>query len=299
MVILGSEALAAGTVTRHQLTTQFDMLHRDVYVRRGTVLSPADKAEAVWLWSGGRGVVAGLSAAALHGAKWIDPKSPAEINQSSRHKTAGVLLHSDALTDAEICVLGGIRTTTPARTAFDLGRRRGIVRAVMRTDALLQSADLKSADVQVLVDTHRGMRGLVQLRQVLDLADDGAESPQETRLRLLLTAEGLRPSHTQIEVFDHGSFVGRLDMGWPEWKVGVQYDGYQHWTDPQQRTLDIEQDARYRELGWHIVRVGADLLRYRQPTIIRRVRAELDAAGAPESLPNVKKIARYLQNLAI
>lgn len=299
MLLLGSAALAAGTVTRHQLNTCYDMLHRDVYAPRGSVLTPTDKAKAAWLWSGGRGVVAGLSAAALHGAKWIDPALPAEINQDSRHKAAGILLHSDVLVDAEICVVDGIRTTTPARTAFDLGRRRGIVLAVMRVDALLEATDLTLADVTTLVDGHRGMRGLVQLRQVLDLADEGAESPQETRLRLVLTSAHMRPSQTQIKVIDHGCIVGRLDMGWPEWKVGVQYDGFQHWTDPRQRTLDIEQDATYRELGWRIVRVGADLLRYRQPTIIRRVRAELDAAGAPEPLPNVKKIARNLRNLAI
>lgn len=299
MVILGSEALAAGTVTRHQLGTRFDMVHRDVYVPRGATLSPKDKAVAAWLWSRRRGVVAGLSAAALHGAKWIDPTLPAEINQSSRHKTNGVLLHSDALTDVEICLVDGMRTTTPARTAFDIGRRRGVVIAVIRVDALLQATGLKLADVQLLVDGHRGTRGLVQLRQVLDLADCGAESPQETRLRLVLTRADMRPAHTQIEVFDHGCFVGRLDMGWSEWKVGVQYDGFQHWTDPRQRTLDIDQDAAYRELGWRIVRVGADLLRRRQPTIIRRVRAELDAAGAPHPLPNVKKIPKNLRDLAI
>lgn len=299
MVIVGSEALAAGTVTRHQLSTRFDMLHRDIYVPRGAVLTPVDKARAAWLWAGGRGVAAGLSAAALHGARWIDPTLPAEINQASRHKTAGVLLHSDALTDGEVCVVDGMRVTTPARTAFDLGRRRGIVLAVMRVDALLEATDLKLVDVQVLVDGHRGMRGLAQLRRVLELADYGAESPQETRLRLVLTKADLRPSQTQIEVFDQGCFVGRLDMGYPEWKVGVQYDGFQHWTDPRQRTRDIEQDVAYRELGWRIVRIGAELLRERQATIIRRVRAELDAAGAPEPLPNVKKIARNLRNLAI
>ena len=70
-------------------------------------------------------------------------------------------------------------------------------------------------------------------------------------------------------------------MGWPEWKVGVQYDGIQHWTDPNQRTRDIDQDAEYRQLGWRIVRVGADLLRYRQPVIIARTRSALRAAGAP------------------
>ncbi|WNG83219.1 hypothetical protein C6A86_005995 [Mycobacterium sp. ITM-2016-00316] len=299
MLLLGSAALAAGTVTRYQLTTRYDMLHRDVYVLRGAVLTPTDKAKAAWLWSGGRGVVAGLSAAALHGAKWIDPALPAEINQASRHKAPGILLHSDSLLDAEICTVDGIRTTTPARTAFDLGRRRGIVRAVIRVDALLEATDLKIADVRELAAGHRGLRGLVQLRHVLDLAEYGAESPQETRLCLVLTKADMRPSHTQIRVFDEECIVGRLDMGWPRWKVGVQYDGFQHWTDPRQRTLDIEQDAIYRELGWRIVRVGADLLRYRQPTVIQRVRAELDAAGAPHPLPDVNKIARNLRKLAI
>ncbi|ORA31762.1 hypothetical protein [Mycobacterium aquaticum] len=278
---VGSEALTAGLLNRYQLSTRYHMLHRDVYVLRGAELKPIDKAVAAWLWSGRRAVAAGLSAAALHGSKWIDAELPAELNHSSRHKTNGIVLHSDRLADDEVCVVRGIRTTTPARTAFDLGRRRGRTTAVVRVDALLQACDLKLADVQALIDAHRGMRGLVQLREVLDLADAGAESPQETRLRLLYTQAGMRPSQTQIEVFDHGLQVGRIDMGWPEWKVGVQYDGIQHWTDPRQRTKDIDQAAEYRALGWRIVRVGADLLRHRQGTIIARTRAALRAAGAP------------------
>ena len=281
MVFLGSEAIAAGTVNRYQLRTQYDPIHRNVYTRRGTTLTPADKAKAAWLWSGRRGVAAGLSAAALHGSKWIDATEPAELNQASRSGPPGILIHSDELWPDEVAPVRGIAATTPARTAFDLGRRKGITTAVIRVDALLQATDLKIVDVEALLFRHKGVRGTVDLSQVLDLADPGAESPQETRLRLLLTAEGLRPSHTQIEVFDHGFFVGRLDMGWPQWKVGVQYDGVQHWTDPQQRARDIDQDVAYRDLGWRIVRVGADLMRYRQASVIGRTLAALRAAGAP------------------
>ncbi|WP_066903769.1 endonuclease domain-containing protein [Mycolicibacterium houstonense] len=282
MPFLGSEVLAAGKLNRYQLTTRYDMVHRDVYVPCGTVLTPVDKAVAAWLWSGRRATVAGLSAAALLGSKWIDAKHPAELNHSSRHKTAGIVLHSDRLTDDEVRVVRRIRATTPARTAFDLGRRPGLTTAVVRVDALLQACDLKLVDVQALIDVHRGARGLVQLRQVLNLADYGAESPQETRLRLLFTEAGMRPTQTQIEVFGHwGELVGRIDMGWPEWQVGVQYDGIQHWTDPRQRTRDIDQDAEYRELGWNIIRVGNDLLSRRPRMIIARTRAALDAAGAP------------------
>lgn len=280
MVFLGSEALAAGALNRYQLRTQYDAVHRDVYVARGTVLTPLDKARAAWLWSRRRGVAAGLSAAALHGCKWIDAVHPAELNQSSRSAPTGIVIHSDELLPAEVAQRQGIRLTSPARTAFDLGRRSGLTAAVIRVDAILQAAKLTIADVESLALQHKGVRGIRQLREVLVLADAGAESPQETRLRLVLTKAGMRPSRTQIDVYDGRSLVGRLDMGWPEWKVGVQYDGAQHWTDPRQRTLDIEQDVAYRDCGWRIVRVGADLLRYRQATIIRRVRAELRAAAA-------------------
>lgn len=278
---LGSEALTAGTLNRYQLSRCYDMLHRDVYVPHGAVLTPIDRAVAAWLWSGRSATVAGLSASALHGSRWIHANHRAELIHTSRHKTSGIVLHSDTLDAEEVCLVRGIRTTTPARTAFDLGRRRGKGIAVERVDALLQACDLKLVDIQALVDAHRGARGLVQLRQVLDLADYGAESPQETRLRMLYTEEGMRPTQTQIAVFDHGRQVGRIDMGWPEWKVGVQYDGIQHWTDPKQRTRDIEQNVEYQDLGWRMVHVGADLLRHRQRAIIARTRAALRAAGCP------------------
>ncbi|BDD97492.1 hypothetical protein MFTT_15860 [Mycolicibacterium fortuitum subsp. fortuitum] len=281
MPFLGTEALAAGKLNRYQLRTRYEAVFRNVYVPRGTVLTPADKAVAAWLWSGRQATVMGLSAAAVHGSLWIDAKHPAELNQPSRSQPPGIRIHSDTLADDEICMVRGVRTTAPQRTAFDLGRRRGLTAAVIHVDALIQATRLKIPEVTPLVDRHRGARGIVQLRQVLDLADEGAESPQETRLRLLYTEAGMSPSHTQIEVFDHGQQVGRIDMGWPEWKVGVQYDGIQHWTDPRQRTRDIDQTVEYQDLGWRIVRVGADLLRYRQGTVIGRTRAALRSAGAP------------------
>jgi very-short-patch-repair endonuclease len=61
----------------------------------------------------------------------------------------------------------------------------------------------------------------------------------------------------------------------------VQYDGIQHWQDPRQRTRDIDQDVEYRDLGWRIVRVGANLLNHRPRTVIERVWAALKAAGCP------------------
>lgn len=278
----GTEALAAGIVTPHRLRTEFAKIHRDVYVRRGQMLTPVTRAVAAWLWSGRAATVAGLSAAALHRTAWIDHWLPAELNRRSRDKTAGIILHSDTLWDDETCLRDGIRMTTPARTAFDLGRRKGLINAVIRLDALANATELKVADVEVLADRHRGARGLVQLRRMLPMVDGGAESPYETRTRLALVAGGLPRPRTQIEVLNEwGAVLARIDMGWEEWQVGVEFDGAHHWTDAAQRTRDIDRLADLEARGWKIVRVSADLLRDRPGVVVARTRRALRAAGCP------------------
>lgn len=277
---LGTEALAAGTVTDHRLRTSYVAVHRNVYVPRGAELTAADKAVAAWLFSRRGAVVAAMSAAALHGTRWIDPKLPAELNRPGRDKVDGIVLHSDALADDETCIIDGIPATTPARTAFDIGRRRGLEVAVIRLDALMQATKLKTPDIDLLVERHAGARGIVQLRNAISLADAGAESPQETRTRLLLVAAGMPPPTTQIDVYDaDGYFVARLDMGWPQYKVGVEYDGAQHWTDASQRSRDIDRMAELNALRWTIVRVSSEMLRHRPATVVARVRSALRERG--------------------
>ncbi|WP_026256544.1 hypothetical protein [Mycobacterium sp. 155] len=280
--ILGSEALAARAMTRRALASRYDAIYRNVYLAKGMELTAAYRAEAAWLFSGRQATLAGLSAAAVYGTRWIDPAEPAELYRRNGKPVAGILVHRDELLDDETRLFAGIPVTTPARTAFDLGRRRGVDEAVMRLDALAQATFVTAADVSPLVQRHPGVRGLVQLRDVLALMDGGAESPQETRTRLVLVNTGLPKPDTQIVV--PGDFGGRsharIDMGYKEFKVGVEYEGAQHWTDPRVRANDIDRYAELAALGWSIVRVGADLLHRRPWVLVARVCAALRAAGA-------------------
>lgn len=278
----GTDALAAGIITRHQLRTDFEMVHRNVYIPRGQKLTPVTRAVAAWLWSGRTATVAGLSAAALHRSGWIDNWLPAELNRHCRDKARGIVVHSDTLDDDETSVRDGIRMTTPARTGFDLGRRRGLTTAVIRLDALMHATGVKPADIELVADRHRGARGLVQLRRVLHLADGGSESPYETKTRLALVGAGLPRPQTQIEVLNEWGWVmARIDMGWEEWKVGVEFDGAHHWTDPAQRSRDIDRLAELEAHGWAIVRVSAEMLRNRPAVVVARVKRALLAAGCP------------------
>jgi hypothetical protein len=67
--------------------------------------------------------------------------------------------------------------TTPARTAFDLGRYLKRGQAIARLDALMRAAPFSAEDVMLLTKRYKGARGVAELKSVLPLVDGGAESP--------------------------------------------------------------------------------------------------------------------------
>lgn len=279
---LGTEAVHSGVVTERELRRSCTRIYRNVYQRRGSALTAKDRAVAAWLWSGKNAVVAGTSAAALLGAEWVDPHRPAELITGRKRPPPLIITRDETLLAGETTVAEGVPVTSPARTAFDLGRRPGFQTAVIRIDALARATGATVDDVTPLIDAHRGARGLKQLRRVLPLVDAGAESPQETRTRLVLIGGGLPRPRTQIVVRDEwGRVFARIDMGWEEWLVGVEYDGPQHWTDPRIRADDIERTAKLERRGWRLVRVSSELLRYRPHVVVARARDALRAAGYP------------------
>lgn len=256
---IGSEALATGTLTRYRLRSRFVALHPDVYVAPSTELTAATRACAAWLWSRRRGIVAGRSASALHGAKWVDHRAPAQLFYQHRRPPAGINTWSDSLADNEIRLIGDIPTTSPARTAFDIACRNPVRKAVAALDALARATKLDIAEVESLAGRHKGHRNVRRARRALTLVDAGAESPRETWLRLLLIEAGYPRPDTQIPVYgEFGELVAVLDMGWEEIKVAVEYDGDHHRSDQRQFHRDIARfEALTTELGWIVVRVTA------------------------------------------
>ncbi len=177
-LVVATEALADRSVTRRDLTRRYVKLHRNVYARAGVELSARDRARAAWLWSGRTATLVGHSAAAQLGCTWIPADAPVELAHSRRPASKGITVRSGELADDEVCRTDGIACTTAARTAYDLGRWLPLDTA----------------------DRYPGARAIRRLRVALDLADAGAESPQETRLRLLLVRARLPRPATQIPV---------------------------------------------------------------------------------------------------
>ncbi|MFZ1161650.1 DUF559 domain-containing protein [Mycobacterium sp.] len=279
-VFIGSEAVALGKVSPYQLRSRFRSIYPDVYLAGHSVPSLRWRSEGAWLWSGRRGVLAGLAAAALHGSDWIDDDEPIELIWRNPHPPAGIISRDQRIDPDEVTRVARLPVTTPARTAYDLGRLLRHNTAVARLDALMRATPFSGEDVRLLAKRYPGARGLRQLRAVLPLVDGGAASPKETWLRLLLINAGLSTPTTQIPVHEDWRLVGLLDMDWEHYKVAVEYDGDQHRTSRRQYAKDQWRLRKLEAMGWIVIRVIAE----DDPRdVVRRVRAALAARGCRDT----------------
>lgn len=243
---------------------------RDVYVPDGTDVGALVRAQAAWLWSRRRGIVAGFGAAALHGSKWVDQDLSVDLYHHNRHRLPGLYTRAEPVAEDEICLAMGTPVTTPERTALDLACWYPLGKAVAGIDALARATELKIADVALLVDRHSGRRGIVRARSAIASADAGAQSPKESWLRMALLEAGLPRPQTQIPVHNEwGRPVAYLDMGWADVKIAVEYDGDHHRTRRSQYSYDIRRLEMLHRQGWIVIRVTAD---DSAEDVVRRVR---------------------------
>jgi very-short-patch-repair endonuclease len=252
---IGSEALANGAIRKHELRARYKAVFPDVYVSKDVQPTLPQRAVAAWLYSHRQGVIAGLTASALHGAKWVDDELPIELVWSNARCPPGIRTYDVRLRTQEFGMFESLRVTTAARTAFDIGRLRSLDVAIAHLDALGNATGLTAEDVHAVARVHRGARNLRRLEAALDLYDPGSASPKETWLRLLVIRAGYRRPQTQIPVLSpDGLRQYYLDMGWQERMLALEYDGEQHRKDPVQFAYDIRRSEDLHELGWTRVR---------------------------------------------
>lgn len=273
---MGSDAVRRGTLSRHQLRAQFRAIYPDIYLPAHAARSLRTRSVAAWLWSGRRGVLAGLAAAALHGSSWIDDDAPIELIWRNSHPPAGVITRNQRLEPDEITRVAGLPVTTPARTAFDLARQRPRGEAVARLDALMRATPFSTEEVLMLAERRPRARGLRKLRAALPLVDPGAASPKESWLRLLLIDAGIPVPATQIPVQQNWRLIAVLDMGWEDYLVAAEYDGDHHRTNRRQYARDQARLRTLQELGWIVVRVIAE---DKPDDVVRRTRDALTRRG--------------------
>ncbi len=140
----------------------------------------------------------------------------------------------------DVVEINGVRVTSPIRTTWDLGRNRWTERSLAGMDQMLRLGVFGKEELVAGVERFRGMRWVRVLRVMVVVTDGRAESPPESVLRLRWIEVLVFAPTPQLEVWDAGDFLARLDLANEEWRYGAEYDGVEWHSSPEQQVHDRE-----------------------------------------------------------
>ncbi|GAA1865148.1 hypothetical protein GCM10009836_51810 [Pseudonocardia ailaonensis] len=199
-------------------------------------------------------MLSGYAAARLHGADCGPWDAPADVTLriGGIRPRPGLVLHRDDLQSDEITTGRGTAVTT-LRTAFDLARWvPDETEAVVALDALANAE--RFDPVEVLRLRRPRTRSGSRLPRLVELADRRAGSPPETRMRLALVRAGLPRPEVQWVVQDPvARRAVRLDLAYPELRIGLEYEGADH-LRPEQVLRDTARFTALTAAGWRMFR---------------------------------------------
>jgi hypothetical protein len=261
----GSGAVQRGLLTeRVLLGPRYRRLFPDIYLLADAPTDLAARSQAALLLVPGRCVLSGYSAAELLGAGCAPVETNVELTVPGGdfREQPGLSIHRDLLANDEIGDCGGVPVTTALRTAWDLARWLPTLEAVVAMDALGRVGRFAPSAVVRIQDHYPRARWRRRVPGVIELSDPRAESPMETRSRLVLVLRGLPRPELQYIVYDElGEFVARLDMAYPLLKLAMEYDGRGHLTAWQQQS-DARRLNKLDACGWSVLRfTSPDTLR--------------------------------------
>jgi hypothetical protein len=275
--------LVADGLTRAQVDGQIGegglvRATRGVYGLGG--ISADDSLRALFLRLPPGAVLGFQSAAALYGFDVLPPTVVHVVVPAGtvRPRIRGVRAHEAIVPVDESTLLGGVPCVSAARCAVDLARTLRRMDALPLLDTALRSRACTPDDLAVEVLRHEGLKGVRQARELIPAADPRPECRQESQLRLVVIDAGLPVPEPQLWVRDeYGTLRYRLDLGYRERRVGLEYDGRSHSEQGRLRS-DRERMNWLDNHGW-TMRYFTDRDLYQRPSyIVSEVRSALARA---------------------
>lgn len=235
------------------------LLH-DAYVDALVPDTVGLRAQAVCLVMPDSAVVCRRTAAWLYG---VDAYAPDERDQAmvvecvvlsrlARVRRKGVRGWEETFAAEDITEVHGVRVTTPTRTALDLARYAPRFMGLAAVDTFCHRALTTPDELMACAQRFGGGRNIAIARQLVEWAEPLAESPGESWLRLRILDAGFPRPQAQIRILDgEGRLVYRLDLGYPELKIGLEYDGQEFHDSREDQEHDDRRRMRLqREFGW-------------------------------------------------
>lgn len=266
-----SRTHAVATIGAHRVRAEIEAgalvsLWPRVLVLGPRQLDPWTRAAAASLSAGAGAVVWGQTAALLHGChvaagplvhvavpydRWCKPKDGLKIRHGRISAKDIRELDGLAVVAFEVAIAELLCTAKP-----------GFALACADAAAASQPRGQRAAfaaSIAGYLARRPDRRGFRRASDLLELVSGDAESPRESRLRLLVVGAGFPLPAVQHPVRDlDGRLVWRLDLAWPDQRIALEYDGYEaHDGRFGHVHLDEARDEDLRRRGWIVLRVRA------------------------------------------
>jgi very-short-patch-repair endonuclease len=278
-------------IARREASGRLHRLYRGVYAVGHTVLKREGRYLAAVLACGAGAALSHRSAGALWG---IRPSAAARFDvavpRTSGVRTSSAIVIHRPRRPVETTTLDGIPVTTPGQTLADLATalpRRPLEKAVEMAEA---------ARLHVVVpEDHPGAKRLAEAAQ-RDLTTT-TRSPLEDAFLELCDAHGIPRPRVNVIVDGY-----EVDFCWPELRLIVETDGYEHHGTRAAFERDRARDARLTARGWRVLRFSDAQVRggagsTAEVVLAARRAAALEAGDG--SAPRAERVAEHPDGLGI
>jgi hypothetical protein len=218
-------------------------------------------------------VVAMQTSAVLLGCRWLPrewsadeaPIHMAIARTASRRHRDGLRIHWRLVEPVDRVLVNGIACMSAARTLVELARDPEIppLLVVQIIDGALRFEQVTKDELLACVARFPGERGIARARRLVGRAREGVDSPQETRMRLMLEDGGITELDVNIPIHDDGGDVlARGDLGIKRLLIWGEYDGFDSHTERETFRNDRPRLRWIQRRGWQTMGFAdADLWR--------------------------------------
>lgn len=206
-------------------------------------------------------------------------------NKRNSRREAGVVFHVNAVDDQDVVIRDGIAVTAPLRAALESASISSTESGLVLVNGVLNAGGFTREEYQELAESEADWPGSRRARLVGRLADEGCESPGESRSMYLFWREGIPRPETQAEiVMSDGLVAGRSDFRWRKCRHVGEFDGMFKYgilnrgDDPAQVLVDEKlREDRIRSSGYGVTRwTWSDLAPSRRARTAARIKSDLD-----------------------
>ena len=204
----------------------------------------------------------------------------------------GVVGHRASPHIDEVVRVEGVAMSAPHRMWFECAAELSADGLVILGDSLVRNPRpgfegraRPHTTVEALRTTirrHVRAPGRTKARQAVEWVRVGADSAQETLLRLAILRAGLPEPELQVPADSTRSTSPCADLAYRRWRLAIQYDGAYHFDAARAKT-DRRVDRLFRAHGWTVLRYFDADARENFAGAVREIAQILEQRGNPHA----------------